>query len=57
MLKVVLPSLFVNTVSFPPANAVKVTITLSYQYPNVASKYAVACKSVLSTSYVNTSPA
>ena len=55
--KVVLPSLSVNTVSFPPANAVKVTITLSYQYPNAASKYAVACKSVLSTSYVNTSPA
>ena len=44
--RVVLTTVSVNTVSVPAFNVVKVTITLSYQ-----------CKSVLSTSHANTSPA
>ena len=54
--KVVLPSLSVNTVSVPPVNVVKVTTTPTYRYTNPASTHAIVCKSVFSTSHVNTSP-
>ena len=39
--KGVLSSLFVSTVSAPPANVVKVTTTPLYQYTNPASKHAI----------------
>ena len=54
--KVLLPSLSVNTVSVPPVNVVKVTTAPTYRYTNPASTHAIVCKSVFSTSHVNTSP-
>ena len=55
--KIVLSSLSVSTVSVPPVNVVKVTITTTYQYTNPSSKHAIVCKPAFSTSHVITSPA
>ena len=49
MLKVVLTSVSVNTVSAPPVNVVKITTTPTYQYSNLASKHAVVHKSIFSS--------
>ena len=57
VIKVVLPSLPVNTVSIPPVNGVKVTTTRTYQYTDPAPKHAVMCKSVFKNYHVSPSPA
>ena len=57
VVKVVLPSLPVKTFSVLPFNVANITTTPTYQCTNPASKHAVMCKSVFSTSDVNTSPA
>ena len=57
VVKVVLPSLPVKTFSVLPFNVANITTTPTYQYTNPASKHAVMCKSVFSTSDVNASPA
>ena len=55
LIKVVLLSFSVSTVSVPPFNVVKVTTTPTYQYINPASKHAILRKLVFSSSQVNTS--